>query len=266
MAIYPTKGRVSWAIGTATAETAQQAIIVPDNAIELVKTRGHIHSTQGAADESACCVFKLTGDNWHNNPYEFFSEIICAKDSVIDSHGYAMEPRWWNCGLPVSPGSTIQVTTENLDALATNGRASIDCLWSTRPTGMLPHKRKCTRETADTTSVSGSDITLTDAARILDFSAGLMPSAVAADDPSMASIQLTCSALAEQQTFSMNVNVHTIEATTGEALTALMKAEVDIGVASNPCTFTSLITLDVALATAGAWFYSIGYLPTSINP
>ena len=259
--IFPSRARTSWATGTGTAETAVQAVEIPSNVVEIVAVRGHVQATQGDPAESLIGVFKLTGDNFKNRPFEWFSEIGSAKLGAIDEVGYEREPRWWDCHLPVSGGTPIEVTYEPVDALANDGRASIDLKFSTERTGIPPRLRKCTRETA-TSPTTGEALSLTKVGSVVDFAWGLSTATVAADDPTAASIVVTCESLIGQQDISLNTMVHTIEATSGRALTSLQYVEIHMP-SSNPTSrFTAALTSDTALTNAGQWFYSIGYIPT----
>ena len=265
MAIF-TSAKVAWATGTGVDETAEQTLAVPGAARELIGVRGHVHTTQGNPAESIIGVFKIKGNNWTHNPYEWFSEIGSSKLGAIDEVGYAIEPRWWPAYLPVMPGVDYAVTYEALDALAVDGQAAIDLKWSTAPTGREPILRLCSRETASSTA-TGPGLTLPDAGRIVEFTFAYGASTVAGDDPSIARLFITSSNLEEIQTLSLTQNIHALEATTGVALGTLMHADIDIPVKAGAASavFTSSITVDVALGTAGAYAYSIGYIPRSVS-
>ena len=264
MPIFTSRARTSWATGAGTAETAEQAVEIPSNVKEIIAVRGHVVATNGDPAESIIGVFRFVGDNFKNRPYEWFSEIGSGKVGAIDEVGYEREPRWWDCHLPVSAGSPIGVTYEPIDALANNGRASIDLKFSTQRTGMTPRLRKCTRETA-TSTTTGEALSLTKVGSVVDFCWGESTSTVAADDPVAASIVVTCESLIGQQDISLNTTIHTIEATSGVAKTSLQYAEIDMPSSNPTARFTAQLTQDVDLGTAGQWFYSIGYIPTSIE-
>lgn len=259
VAVFPTVPMTSTATGAGTAESAEVAITVPSRAVEIVATRGHVHATQGDPAESVFGVFKLKGQDFKYNPYEWFSEIGSAKLGAVDQSGYALEPKWWEAHLPVDPGSTIAVTYEPLDALANNGQFLAEILWSTARTGLPIRQRLCSRETASSTA-TGPTLTITGAARIVDFTVGNTASTVAADDPSNGRLTVVSSAFDEAQQMSLAFNIHTIEATSGVAQTCLFRREVDIPVSGDPAVITSSITVDTALTTASAYAYSIGYL------
>lgn len=266
MGIFPTAAVVAFATGTGTDATASQTLTVPDNAVELVAVRGTLTSTAPNAAESGVGVFKIGGDNFVNNPYEWFSEILSAKLGLVDQHAPSHEERWWPANLPVKAGANLGLTFEPLDALAADGQATVDCKWSTKPTGVPPTKRLASRETASSTT-TGPSVTLNDALRISEFTVVYTASTVAADDPSVARLTVTSSNLSEQQQLTQTAVIHGIEATSGVAKAFLTHADVDIEV-SNPnaqTVFTSTITVSTALGTAGAYAYSIGYIPTAVQ-
>lgn len=263
MAIFTTR-KVAFATGTGTNETAEQDVPVPANAVELIATQGDVHVTQGDPAESIIGVFRLKGDNWQNNPYEWFSEIGSAKLGAIDQVAYDGEPRWWKANLPVKSNSTIKLTYEPLDALANNGMASAKFRWSSTRTGLPPTKRKCSREVA-TSTLTDASITLTDLGVVTALIFGVTATTVAADDPGDYSLSVECSALAEQQTIQSSTVIHSIEATTGIAKTALRYDPQDIPAKSANATFNATLTETTALGTAGTWFYAIEYIPTTVQ-
>ena len=266
MAIYTTAAVTAFAIGTGTDATTAQTLTVPDNAVELVAVRGTLTSTAPNPAESGMGVFALGGDNFINRPYEWFSEILSAKLGAVDEHAADHEERWWPAFLPVKPGANFAATFEPLDALAGNGQATIDCKWSTKPTGMAPIKRLASRETASTTA-TGPSITLTDARKIIEYTVAYGAATVAADDPSVARLTVTSNNLLEVQSITQTAVIHGIEATAGVAVSRLVHSDVDIDIA-NPngnTVFSSALTVDTALTTAAAYAYSIGYNPNSVQ-
>lgn len=262
MTVYPQRV-VSFATGAGTDETAEQTFTIPSNAVAIHKIRGHVHATQGDPAESIFGVFTLTGQDWKHNPYEWFSEIGPSKLGAVDQVGYPNEPRWWPVNLPVAPGGTIAATYEPLDALANNGRANVDVLWSTVGGEGEPTQRLCSRETA-TSTATGPTLTISGAAKMVDFTIGVAGSTVAADDPSDGRLDLTSSALVGQQTFGLSFNLHTIEATSGVEQTSLFSTMIDIDVDKDPAVVTSAITVTTALTTAAAYAYGLGYRPKSV--
>ncbi len=264
MTVYPTSPVTPFATTTGTAETAQQTFTVPSGAVELVAVRGHVTSEAPAPAEGLAGVFKITGQDWQHTPYEFFSEIGGNHLGSINGSAYAIEPRWWAARLGVKAGSTIACTIEMLDALAGNGEASIDCLWSSTRTGLPPVQRLCSRETASTTA-TGASITVTNASRVVDFTYAYVPNGVlVADEEASSILTVNSGGLSGQQTMSLSNIVHGIEATSGQSWTTLMKAEVDIAVRDDPAVFNSSIALTSTSTNADCYAYSIGYIPKTL--
>lgn len=249
--------------GTGLDETAEVTFVAPSNAVQLNRLRGHIHGTAPSAAESGFGVFKVRGQDWKHSPYEFFSEIMPGKLGTVDQVGYEREPRWWNAYLPIVPGGTYAVTYEPLDAMAADGRFDVDVEYSTIEGGGEPMQRLASRETA-TSTATGPTITISGAAKVVEYTIGVAPSTVAADDPSDGLIAVTSSGLVGQQTFNLSFNVHSIEAISGVASTSLFQAPQDIDVEAETLVITSAITVTTALTTAGAYAYAIGYRPKKV--
>lgn len=261
MAVWSTSPITSTATGTGTAETADVAFSVPSNAVEIIAVRGHVHATNGDPAESILGVFKIKGQDFGWNPYEWFSEIGPAKLGAVDQTGYAQEPRWWKAYLPTVASSQLAVSYEPLDALANNGQFKIDVSWSSTRTGLAPIQRLCSRETATSTS-TGPSLTLSGAERLVEYCIAVSTSTVAADDPSNGKLQVVSGGLEGQQLLELTYNIHSIEATSGIALTSLMYDDVDIPFQSKEsATFASTFTIDTALGTAGQYAYSLAYVP-----
>mgnify|MGYP001618054773 CR=1 FL=1 len=266
MAIWTTAPIASQATGAGVAETAETTFQAPSSAVELVAVKGHAFATQGDPAEPIFGVFKLKGQDWKHNPYEWFSEIGAPKVGAIDQVAYSFSPRWWPAHLPVRPSAQYSITYEPLSALANNGQYNIDLKWSTKKTGQAPILRLCSRESLSTAQLAV--LSITGAKRVTSYGGGYTAETVAADDPSSARLALTSAGLDEIQTVSFNFNfIHTIEATTGVAYTALTVIEADIpvkAVGGDPLVFSSAITVDVALGTAGTYAYFIEYEPRAV--
>ena len=261
MAVWSTSPIISTATGTGTAEPADVTFTVPSNAVEIVATRGHVHATNGDPAESIAGVFKLKGQDFKWNPYEWLSEIGPAKLGAVDQTGYFTEPRWWKAYLPVTPSAQLAVSYEPVDALANNGQFKVDISWSSIRTGLAPVQRPASRETATSTS-TGPSLTLSGAERLVEFCLGVSTSTVAADDPSNGKLQVVSGGLKDQQLLELTFNIHTIKATSGIALTTLMYDDVDIEFQSKEsATFASTFTVDTVLGTAGQYWYSLGFIP-----
>ena len=261
MTVWSTK-LSAFATGTGTAETAEQTVPTPANAVELVGVRQIVDATQGVPAESIIGVGKIKGDNWQDNPYEWFSEISSAKLGAIDQVACYFEPRWWPANIPVIPNADIAYTYEPLDAQAANGKVAVQFLWSDVPSGIPRVHRKCSREIA-TTTTTNSEITLTDLGRLTNFYWGVSTAAVTADDPGDYSVSITSSALNKQQTFESITYIQTIEATTGVGVTTLMQNPLDISAkqGTTTATFAATLTETTALTAAGQWFYALEYVP-----
>lgn len=256
-------GLASTSTGTGTDPTTAVTLKIPGTARELVSIRVNVHSTAPAPAESVTGVCSLTGKDWNNGDYEFFSEIGGSHLGAINGNPYAIAPRWWPCHQPVVPNGEIGLVWEGLDALAGNGSFKVSCKWSNQPTGLPRTNRKATRETPTSTS-AGPALTLSGALKITEFTTAVSTSTVAADDPSSGSISITASNLMGQQTNELDYNIMGIEATSGIAWTTLNHADLDIDVnpgETNSVQFTSVLSEDVSLSTAGQWAYSVGYWP-----
>ena len=264
MTIWVDQGGLgSTATGTGVDETTAVDLVIPGTAVELVSIRVHAHSTAPAPAESLIGVTKLSGKDWNQGDFQFFSEIGGSHLGAINGNPYYQEPTWWHAFQPVVPGGNIGLSWEGLDALAGNGAFRVDCKWSDVRTGRAPINRKCTRETATSTSTAAG-LTLSGASRITQYVLAVFSSTVAADDPSSGSLSINSGNLLGQQTMSLGYNLHGIEATSGQEVTSLQKADVDILVnpqKSNSVTFSGTLTEDVALGTAGGYAYQIAYHP-----
>ena len=264
MAVFTTSPVTPFATGTSKTQTEIATFTVPSGVVELVSVRGLVTSEAPAPAEALAGVFAMGGQDWKHTPYEWFSEIGGNKLGAINGIP-SMEPRWWSAHLPVKAGSTIGVSYEALDSLSGNGEALIDCKWSTIPSGMAPIQRLCSRETASTTA-TGSSITISNAKILRDFTFAFVPSGVVvADEEVSARLTVNSGALAEQQTMSLSSIVHGIEATSGQNVTTLNKAIIDIPVRDDPAVFTSSIAITSASTNADAYAYSIGYQPRTVN-
>lgn len=264
MAIWTTSPIAPTATGTGTDATAVQTFTVPSPAVELIAARVHVVAEAPAPAEGVCGVVAFGGQDWKHVPFEFFSEIGGTHLGAINGNAYAVEPRWWRANLPVKAGSTIGVSYEPLDALADNGEWFIDCVWSSVRTGLPAVQRLCSRETS-TATATGASITIPDPTSIVDFSFALVPGGVlVADEEVTARLTVNCGALNEIQQMSLGSAVHGIEATSGQSWTSLMKREIDIGLKSNPAVFTSSISVTSSPSNAGAYAYSIGYVPAVV--
>tara|TARA_R100000306_G_C4361347_1_gene135419 strand:- start:84 stop:881 length:798 start_codon:yes stop_codon:yes gene_type:complete len=264
MAVWTDTGGVgSFATGTGTSSTAVQDIQVPSNAVELVSISGHVHNTAPAPAESMTGIFTISGKDWQQGDYEFFSEIGGSHLGAINGTPYYAQPRYWPAYQPVRPNSVLGLTYEAMDALAGNGQCMITCKWSDTPTGNARINRKATRETATSTS-TGSSLTLAGATNITAFTVAVSTTTVGADDPSNGKIQVNSGNLLGNQTLELAYNLHGIEATSGQQICNLQHADVSIPVnpaMTNSVTFSSTLTELTALGTAGQWAYSISYNP-----
>ena len=255
----------AFATGTGTAETAEQSIVVPANAVELLAMRMEVTALAPAPAESVMGVGKLKGNNWQNNPYEIAAEVGAAHLGAIGGP-WAREPRWWPAHLPVSPNSTIAFTYEPVDALADNGQCGVEFRWSNGRTGIPGVKRLFSREIA-TSTTTNTLASINDARGITKGFFAVGAATVAADDPGDYSITLESSGLKDQQTFQIATQLIGIEATSGMEYSYLMETPQDIellpGVAQ--ISFAATLSETTALGTAGQWMYGIEYIPRSIQ-
>ena len=260
-------GIASFATGTGTAQSTVQTLKVPSSARELVAIRGNLLNTAPAVAESMAGVFSISGKDSKIGMYEFFSEVGGSKLAAINGTPYTHEARWWPVNQRVTPNSELGFSIEMLDALAGNGSCTVDCLWSNieQPAEAFPPiNRRCSRETS-TASSTGEQITLSGARKITGFSFAVAGSTIAADDSFSAQITLNSGNLDITQTVVQNVEVHSIEATSGQAVAYLKTVNVDLDVSAtmeSSVTFSASLNEEVALTNAGFWAYAVEYIPT----
>jgi len=264
MTSWPTR-LAAFATGTGTAETAEQSVVVPANAVELIALRMAATSTLPSVAESVMGVGKLKGNNWQNNPYEIAAEIGAATLSAINGP-FAQQPRWWKANLPVSPNSTLSFTYEPVDALAGDGQCQVEFRWSDVRTGIQGVKRLFSREIA-TSTTTNTLTAINDAVKITRAYFAVGAATVAADDPGQYSLTLESSGLAKQQTMQVATTLIGIEATSGMEISYLMDTPVDIDLLPNVAqlSFSATLTETAALGTAGQWMYGVEYIPRNIQ-
>lgn len=264
MTVFPDAPITRWATGTGTDVTAFQTFTVPSGANFLAFVKGKVTPLAPAVAEGIGGIFSMGGQDWKHTPYEWPAAIGGNRLGTINGSPPMTEGQWWDCHLPVRPGSTIGVAYEPMDAVADNGEASFSCIYSSTKLG-VSRQRLFTRETINTTT-TGESITVTNAGSVVDFTVGMIPGGVvAADDPEVGRISATSGALVDQQTLRLDYVIHGIEATSGESMTTLSKAEIDIVVRDDPAVFTALLVEAIGPTNAGAWFYGIGYTPKVLN-
>jgi len=265
MTVWTSVPVTGFATGTGTDATALQTLTVPSNAHYLVSIKAEVHSTAPAPAESLTGIVSLTGLDWQNSDYQFFTEIGGSHLGAINGNPYYQSARFWKAYQPVTPNSQIGVTYEPLDAEAGNGFVQILAKWSDTDLGKAPVNRKATTETSTSTSTIPS-LTLSGCQRITELTFAVSSSTISGDDPASYILEVNSGNLVGQQTIQAIANLHGIEATSGQEVTYLNQNEVSIDVnrsMTNSVTFNGTVTESVALGTAGQYAYSIGYNRTA---
>jgi len=243
----------------AGTQSSNQNFTVPSGAVELISIRGHATCEAPSVAEGLLIKFSLSGQDFRNTPYDFFSELGGSKLGVVGGCGYNVEPRFWRANLPVKAGSTIAVNSTSIDSVAGGTEALIDCLWSDQPTGLRPVQRLASTGTASSTS-TGSSITLSGGLRVVDMAYAYLPGGVVVvDEETTSRLTLNSGGFAGQQTISMGNVTHAIEQTSGQIKANLMRCNLDIPIRDDPAIVTSSVNVSSSSTNDDSYLYALGF-------
>jgi len=274
----------------AGTQSSNQNFTVPSGAVELISIRGHATCEAPSVAEGLLIKFSLSGQDFRNTPYDFFSELGGSKLGVVGGCGYNVEPRFWRANLPVKAGSTIAVNSTSIDSVAGGTEALIDCLWSDQPTGLRPVQRLASTGTASSTSTgssiclwsdqptglrpvqrlastgtasstsTGSSITLSGGLRVVDMAYAYLPGGVVVvDEETTSRLTLNSGGFAGQQTISMGNVTHAIEQTSGQIKANLMRCNLDIPIRDDPAIVTSSVNVSSSSTNDDSYLYALGF-------
>ena len=260
-----------FSIGAVASSATSTSYTFPSNSSTLIATRVSVGNVAPAAGESSTILARFSGNNWNLGSAEFIVNSGYSKLGTVNGTASSNQDDWVYWNLPISQlaGNTIDVSGELIDAVAGGLVMGVDFLISSEPLSNGNPINRATSSATSTATETGPNLSLAGCQTLVEISGIYSPAVIAADNFAGGILEINSSSFQSQQTCSTLINVHSIEATSGVAVSNLSKINVDIPVTpgkTNSVSLTSRLTQGSnTLTNNGLWLFGVGYNPTSLG-
>ena len=260
-----------FSIGATAGSATSTSYTFPSNSSTLIATRVSVGNSSPSAGESSTILTRFSGNNWNLGSAEFIVNPGYSKLGTVNGTASSNQDEWTYWNLPISQlaGNSIDVSGELVDAVAGGLLMGVDFLISSEPISNGQPVNRAVSSSTSTATETGPTVTLAGCQKLVELTAVYCPAVIAVDNFAGGILEVNSSSFQSQQTCSTLISCHSIEQTSGVAVSNLSKVSVDVTTTpgkTNSVSLTSRLTQGSnTLTNNGVYIWGVGYNPTSLG-